>query len=164
LVWPQNQGRWFVSGFASKPLGWVSCFGLKTKIDGLSMVWPQNHWNGFSGLSLRTGSYGWVIWASKSPRRFLGSGLKTMWDTVCWLRHKTGGRDLAAYFMWKQVGLGFSSLALRLVEARHRWCMWHHHEGCIESKLKIDGSMRWATSDPSTPTLAFSMYYTLGAF
>jgi hypothetical protein len=32
---------------------------------------------GFPGLGLKTGSYGLVIWASKSPRRFLGLGLKT---------------------------------------------------------------------------------------
>jgi hypothetical protein len=27
---------------------------LKTKVDGLSVVWPQNHWDGFSS-----------VWASK---------------------------------------------------------------------------------------------------
>jgi hypothetical protein len=32
LVEPQNQGRWFVSGLASKPLG------------RFSPVWPQNWW------------------------------------------------------------------------------------------------------------------------
>jgi hypothetical protein len=30
LVEPQNQGRWFVSGLASKPLGWFLRFDLKT--------------------------------------------------------------------------------------------------------------------------------------
>jgi hypothetical protein len=30
-------------------------------------VWPQNHWDGFPGLGLKTDSYGLVIWASKSP-------------------------------------------------------------------------------------------------
>jgi hypothetical protein len=43
LVWPQNQYRRFVSGLASKPLGRVSLFHLKTKVDGLSVVWPQTH-------------------------------------------------------------------------------------------------------------------------
>jgi hypothetical protein len=33
LVEPQNQGRWFVSGLASKPLGRVR-IGLSLKIDG----------------------------------------------------------------------------------------------------------------------------------
>jgi hypothetical protein len=35
LVEPQNQGQWFVSGLASKPLG------------RFSPVWPQNQWHGF---------------------------------------------------------------------------------------------------------------------
>jgi hypothetical protein len=66
LVEPQNQGRRFVSGLASKPL------------KQFSPVWPQNRWLGFSGLDLKTDSSGLVIWASKSLRRFLGLGLKTM--------------------------------------------------------------------------------------
>jgi hypothetical protein len=65
---------------------------LKTKVDGLLVVWPQNHsdgffWfdlktggdgflvepqnqggGGFSGLDIKTGFYDLVIWASKSPR------------------------------------------------------------------------------------------------
>jgi hypothetical protein len=68
----------------------VSWLSLKTKVDGLSVVWPQNHWDsflwfglktsgngflvepqnpgggGFPGLGLKTGSYGLVIWVSKS--------------------------------------------------------------------------------------------------
>jgi hypothetical protein len=43
----------FVSGLALKPLGRSLSLGLKTKVDGLG------------------------IWVSKSPRRFLGLGLKT---------------------------------------------------------------------------------------
>jgi hypothetical protein len=60
-----------------------------------------------------------VVWISKSPQRFLGLGLKTKWAAVCRLRHKTDEgrsardtrRDLAACFAWKQVWLGFPSLA-----------------------------------------------------
>jgi hypothetical protein len=49
---------------------------------------------GFSGLGLKTGSSGLVIWVSKSPRQFLGLGLKTKQTSVCQLRHKTdGGRS-----------------------------------------------------------------------
>jgi hypothetical protein len=33
---------------------WVSWLSLKTKVDGLSVVWPENHWDGFSS-----------VWASK---------------------------------------------------------------------------------------------------
>jgi hypothetical protein len=84
------------------------------------LVEPQNQGGGgFPGLGLKTGSSGLVIWASKSPRRFLGLGLKTMHALVCRLRHKTNGgrsvrdtrRDLAACLAWKQVRLGFPSLA-----------------------------------------------------
>jgi hypothetical protein len=77
---------------------WLS---LKTKVDGLSVIWPQNHWDsflqfglktgddgfsrfslktgggGFPGLGLKSGSHGLVICASKSQRQFFGLGLKT---------------------------------------------------------------------------------------
>jgi hypothetical protein len=43
------------------------------------LVEPQNHGGGgFPGLGLKTDSSGLVIWASKSPQRFLGLGLETM--------------------------------------------------------------------------------------
>jgi hypothetical protein len=29
---------------------WVSWLSLKTKVDGLSVVWPQNHWDSFSSV------------------------------------------------------------------------------------------------------------------
>jgi hypothetical protein len=59
------------------------------------LVEPQNQGGGgFPGLGLKTGSSGLVIWASKSPRRFLGLCLKTKQASVCRLRHKTdGGRS-----------------------------------------------------------------------
>jgi hypothetical protein len=89
---------------------------LKTKVDGLPVVWPQNHWDGFlwfdlkiggygfswfgikidgggfSGLCLKTASYGLAIWTSKSQQWFLGLGLKTKWVMICRLRLKTDGR------------------------------------------------------------------------
>jgi hypothetical protein len=65
LVEPKNQGQWFFSGLTSKPLGRVSWLSFKTKVNGLSVVWPQNHWGRFPGLGLKTGSYRLVIWASK---------------------------------------------------------------------------------------------------
>jgi hypothetical protein len=36
--------------------------------------------------------------------------------------------------------------------------MWHNHGGCIRMKLKTDGSIQRATSDPSTIPLPFSLY------
>jgi hypothetical protein len=82
LVWHQNQGRRFVSGLTSKPLDRVSWLSLKIKVYGLSVVWPENHWDRFPGLGLKAGSYGLMIWDSKSLR-FLGLDLKTKWATVC---------------------------------------------------------------------------------
>jgi hypothetical protein len=131
--------------------------GLASKLAVGFLVEPQNQGGGtFSGLDLKTSSFGLVIWASKSPRRFLGLVPKTKWASVCQLRHKTDGgrsawdtcRDLAACFSWKQVW-------------RRRddgWCTWHHPGGCVEGKLKMDGSMRRTASDPATLPLPFSMY------
>jgi hypothetical protein len=93
------------------------------------LVEPQNQGGGgFFGLRLKTDSSGLVIWASKSPQRFLGLSLKTKQASVCRLHHKTDGgrsawntrRDLAGCLVWKQVWLGFSSLAGRLADARRR--------------------------------------------
>jgi hypothetical protein len=54
------------------------------------LVEPQNQGGGgFPGLSLKTGSFGLVIWASKSPRRFLYLGFKTKRASVYRFRHKT---------------------------------------------------------------------------
>jgi hypothetical protein len=120
-----------LSGLALKLLATVfSCLASKlvvTVSPGLAskpmvgfLVEPQNQGGvGFTGLGLKTGSSGLVIWASKSPRRFLGLGLKTKQASVCRLCHKTNGgrspwdmrRDLAACLAWKQVWLGFPSLA-----------------------------------------------------
>jgi hypothetical protein len=86
--------------------------GLASKPVDDFLVEPQNQGGGgFSSLSLKTGSSSLVICASKSPRRFLGLGLKTKWALVCRLRHKTDRgmsawdtrQDLAACFTWKQV-------------------------------------------------------------
>jgi hypothetical protein len=109
----------FFSDLASKLVATVSP-GLASKPVVSFLVEPQNQGaGGFPGLGLKTGRFGLVIWASKSPRRFLGLGFKTKWDLVCRLRDKTeGGRstqdtcqDLAVCFVWKQVWLGLLNLA-----------------------------------------------------
>jgi hypothetical protein len=78
------------SGFASKPA--VTIFSslasklvamvspdLASKLGVDFLVEPQNQGGGgFPGLGLKTGSSDLVIWASKSPRRFLGLSFKTM--------------------------------------------------------------------------------------
>jgi hypothetical protein len=119
------------SGLASKPVATVfSSLASKlvaTVFPDLAskpmvsfLVEPQNQGGGgFPSLVLKTGSSDLVIWASKSPRWFLGLGLKTKLALVCRLHHKTDGgrsvrdtrRDLAACFAWKQVWLGFPILA-----------------------------------------------------
>jgi hypothetical protein len=116
------------SSLASKLVATVSP-GLASKSAIGFLVEPQTQGGrGFPGLGLKTGRSDLVIWASKSPRQFLSLDLKTKQALVCRLCHKTDGgrsaqdtrRDLAACFTWKQVWLGFPSLAGRLAKAR-RW-------------------------------------------
>jgi hypothetical protein len=47
-------------------------------------------------------------------------------------------RDLAAFFAWKQVGLGFSSLASRLVEAR----LWVVHVAPSQTSRRVKAEDR----------------------
>jgi hypothetical protein len=81
-------------------------FGLKTGGDSVSrlasksavcfLVEPQNQGGGgIPGLGLKTGSYGLVICALKSLRRFLGLSLKTKQVLVYRLCHETDrGRSM----------------------------------------------------------------------
>jgi hypothetical protein len=79
------------SSLASKLVATISP-GLASKSAVGFLVEPKNQGGGeFSGLGLKTGSVGLVIWASKSSRRFLGLGLKIKWISVCRLHHKTDG-------------------------------------------------------------------------
>jgi hypothetical protein len=72
---------------------------------------------------VRSALYTWRRGA-KSQWRFYGLGLKIKQASVCRLRHKTDRgkttrdthRDLSACFAWKQVMLGFPSMAIRLVD------------------------------------------------
>jgi hypothetical protein len=71
------------SNLASKLVATVSP-GLASKSAVSFLVEPQNQGGGgFPGLDLKTSSFSLVIWASKSPRQFLGLGLKTKWASVC---------------------------------------------------------------------------------
>jgi hypothetical protein len=99
------------SSLASKLVVTVSP-ALASKPTVSFLVESQNQGGGeFPSLGLKTGSSGLMIWASKSPRRFLSLCLKTKQTSVCRLRHKTDGgksardthRDLAVYLAWKQV-------------------------------------------------------------
>jgi hypothetical protein len=106
------------SGLASKLVVTVSP-GLASKSAVGFLVEPKNQGGGgFPGLGLKTGSFGLMIWASKSPRQFLGLDLKTKQTSVYRLRYKTDGgrsawdthRDLVVCLAWKQVWLRFPSL------------------------------------------------------
>jgi hypothetical protein len=81
-------------GLASKLVATVSP-GLTSKPTVNFLVDPQNHdGEGFPDLGLKIGSSCLVIWISKSPRQFLGLGLKIKWVSVYRLRHKTDGGRL----------------------------------------------------------------------
>jgi hypothetical protein len=99
------------SSLASKLMATVSP-GLASKPAVSFLIEPQKQGGGgFPGMGLKIGSFSLVIWALKSPRRFVGLGLKTKWASVCRLHHKIDGRrsmrdmrrDLTACFVWKQV-------------------------------------------------------------
>jgi hypothetical protein len=61
---------------------------LKTKVNGLSVVCPQNHWDGllrfgfktggdcFSRFDLKTGGYGFLVLVSKPVTRFVDLDFK----------------------------------------------------------------------------------------
>jgi hypothetical protein len=60
--WPgDREVRWH--RVQSAPCTWrqgaqISWLSLKTKVNGLSVVWPQNHWDGFLRFGLKTGGNG----------------------------------------------------------------------------------------------------------
>jgi hypothetical protein len=76
----------------------VSWLSLKIKVDGLSVVWPQNqwcsfsvvspqnHWDGFSRFGFKTGGNGFSRFGLKTGGgRFPGLGLKTgSYGLVIW--------------------------------------------------------------------------------
>jgi hypothetical protein len=80
---------------ATKLVATFSSPGLSSKPVLGFLVEPQNQGGGgFTGLGIKTCSFGLVIWASKSLRWILGLGFKTKWASICRLCHKTdGGRS-----------------------------------------------------------------------
>jgi hypothetical protein len=80
------------SGLVSKLVATISPDLTSKPVVGF-LVEPQNQGGReFSGLCLKTASYGWVISTSKSPRRFLGLCFKIKRATVYQLQHKTDRR------------------------------------------------------------------------
>jgi hypothetical protein len=67
--WPDGQEvGWHCVRSISCTRRWVarvSWLSLKTTADGLSVVWPQNHWDGFSRFGLKPMTSGFLVWSSK---------------------------------------------------------------------------------------------------
>ncbi len=83
---------------------WVSWLSLKTKVDGLSVVWPQNHWDGFS-----------LVWASKPMATVCEwFGLKTTRTVFAGLASKSVA-TVSVGLASKPTATVFSSLASKLV-------------------------------------------------
>jgi hypothetical protein len=82
----------------------VSWLSLKTKVDGLSVVWPQNHWNSFSS-----------VWTSKPMSTVCEwFGLKTTRTVFTGLTSKLVAM-VSSCLASKPAAMVFSSLASKLV-------------------------------------------------
>jgi hypothetical protein len=77
LVEPQNQGRRFVSGLASKSLGRFLAVWPQNRLRWFLQVWPQNQWRRFSS-----------VWPQNWWRQFLPVWPQNRWS-VSWLSLKT---------------------------------------------------------------------------
>jgi hypothetical protein len=69
--------RTVFTALASKPTATVSPRLASNPMVGFLVEAQNQGGGGFPSLGLKTGSSGLVIWASKSPRPFLGFGLKS---------------------------------------------------------------------------------------
>jgi hypothetical protein len=93
----------------SAPCTWrrgarISWLSLKTNVDGLSAVWPQNHWDGFS-----------LVWASKPMATVCEwFGLKTTRMVFTGLASKPVA-TISSGLALKPAATVFSSLASKLV-------------------------------------------------
>jgi hypothetical protein len=86
LLEPQNQGRRFVSGLASKPLGRFLAVWPQNLLRWFSLVWPQNQWQRFS-----------PVWPQNWWRRFLPVWPQN-WLSVSWLSLKT--KVVVGFLVW----------------------------------------------------------------
>jgi hypothetical protein len=114
-----------VSGLDSKPLGrFIIGLDIKTDDDGLSVVWPQNHWDGFLQFGLKIDGDGfWQFGLKTCCDGFLWFDLKTSDDDFLQFDLKIGGDcffrfdlKLAIGFLVEpqnQCGGGFPSLCLK---------------------------------------------------
>jgi hypothetical protein len=94
----------------------VSWLSLKTKVDGLSVVWPQNHWEGFSSVWASKPMATVCEWFGLKTTRMVFAGLAskpvaTVSSGLALKPATTVSNGLAS----KPVAMGFSSLASKLV-------------------------------------------------
>jgi hypothetical protein len=85
-----------------------SRFVLKTGGDGFPQFDLKTSSSRFLRLGFKTDNYDLVIWASKSPRQFLGLCLKIKRDTVCQLRHRTDRRMKTAWGTCRDLAVCFT--------------------------------------------------------
>jgi hypothetical protein len=90
--WPDDwEVKWWCVRSAPCTKRWgaqVFWLSLKTKVEGLSLVWPQNHWDGFLWFGLKTGDDGFLRFGLKtggSSFSVLASKLAAM---VWWFVHQ----------------------------------------------------------------------------
>jgi hypothetical protein len=81
-----------VCGLASKQLGQVTWFGIKTKVNDLSVVWPQNRWLRVSRFGPQNRQLQFDDFGLKITTTVSWFGFKTKRATIYLLRHKTDER------------------------------------------------------------------------
>jgi hypothetical protein len=131
LIEPQTQGRWFVNGLVSKPLGrFFSGLTSKPVATVLSSLASKLVTIVSPGLASKpVARNGFLVWVSKSSGRwFVGCASKP-----------TGGCNgvgqalrSSCLLHVKQVGLGFLSLPQNWRRHDGGWYTWHQHKGCVE--------------------------------
>jgi hypothetical protein len=126
----------------------VSWLCLKTKVNDLSVVWPQNHWNGFLQFDLKIGGDGFLVeLQNQGGGGFFGLDLKTgiyglvilglkIITTVSWFEHQNQtcfDLSVVPQNRWGEVGVGHVSRSNSLL----------HVEASLvrvfQSDLKTDG-------------------------
>jgi hypothetical protein len=110
---------------------------LKTKVDGLRVVWSQNHSDGFLRFDLKTSGSGFPVWASKPAARFSDLGLKIN-TTVSWFgpqNYAGFGLSVAPQNQQREDGTGHASRFDSLL------CLEASRARISQPDLKADGGV-----------------------
>jgi hypothetical protein len=112
----------------SAPCTWrrgarVSWLSLKTKVDGLSVVWPQNHWDSFSGLASKPVATVSPVWPPNRWHGFLVEPQNQGGGGFPGLGLKTGSSGLVIWasksLRWF-LGLGLKTKQASVCRLRHK--------------------------------------------